>query len=1051
MTMLYNRLNRALGPLLGLLALGLYLATLSPGPFPGESAAQMAGQLGLEPFGTGSHLIWSLLVRLVDALPFGGFILRLNMFSALCGALAIWMVYRLAVEAIWLTVQVDTTNVKAFSQASMLAGVATSIALMGSIPFWYASNRFHVASYDLLYLLIVARVFVAFAREASPRWGLLFAFLFGLGAVQFATFIVLAPLALIGVLRVLWYEGDLRWARVLSIAGALLGGLLFYLVAAWQFMLSTEFQIGVGGHFGQAIYWLWHMQYNLIAHGLPELGWLLVILVGIVPWLAVLLVARRGLNEEKDWGLVILHVLLAAVVLAVLFNASFAPWRLLGPVRLLVTPYLLTALCFGYLTAYWFLFPRLWGHNADPDERGVIWLRERGGWVPAALLLAAAVGAGTLNARVADARGSGAIHGFARQVVRSLDGRPWLVTDGLLDHNLLLAAQELKTPLRVLNLRMGNSPVYMRYVAGMFKEPRLKSLAEVDVLAMVREWMASDAKFSREVALLLLPDMWLAGGFQPVADRTLFIGVRELSDLDIDTLWARNLAFWNEPCLKDLAQGLAPGSLSASYAAFALRHTAMVANNLGVVLEDAGWRQQAFEAYRNARQIDPGNISALLNQFTMVERGYSTPDEAKVREDFKTLTTNLKEGMQIWSLARYYGYVRDPTAYASLGMVWALSGEPGMAVAGFKRAIELATSHKDQLTQGLAMAYLAQDQLETGEKLYRELIARDPRNVTALVGLSRLAARQNRFAEAAGLLDQAQQAGASKERIAIEYAALHLAAGETGKARVVLQELVELHPDLAQAWAMLAGILIQTGETASLEECERKLERVKGKDFLTTVVLGQIALSRGDLVGARNYLETALAMRPSTPLLLELLLRLDVHEARRDAAAQHVRTLLWLDPGNAFANHVLASFQTERKEYALAENSLRKSLQRLRAPEALNDLAWVLAERGALEEAERLAREALQGNDKAFNCWDTLGVILTRQAKFDEAEAALKHALSLFAESVDAQVHLVELYEKKGDRSRMTALAEDLLARSAGLSTEQRDELRTMVRGVRPQ
>lgn len=1046
MTLLYSRVNRLLGPVLGLVALVLYVVTLSPGPYPGDSAAQMARQLGLDPFGAGSHLLWSLVVKGVSALPLGGLVLRLNLLSALCGAAAVWMMYRAVADTIWLAAEVNDTNQKAVSMAALLGGLAGAIALMGAMPFWYVSNRFHVASFDLLLLLLITRAFLMFTREALVWKGLLFAFLFGAGAVEFATIVAIGPLALIGVLCVLLYDGDLRWSRVIGIGAALLLGLLLYLPAAWQFMLTDEYRYGVGGDFWQALYCILAAQYGLIAHGLPQLGWLLVILVGIIPWLATLLVGKRGLNEEKDWGLFVLHAMLTGLAIALLFNASFAPWRLLGVARLLVTPYLLMAFCFGYLAAYWYLFPRLWGQNAEPEERGRIWLRERGGWIPALALIAVAIAAGVRNFPKADARGSAAVDGFARSIVSGMSGRQWLATDGTFDSNLLLAARDMKIPLRLLNMRMSNNAVYMRYVAAAFSDSRLKSLAEVDVLAFLREWMASDAHFADKVALQTLPDMWLSVGLQPVPDRAVFYGIRALADLKADSLWRRHEEFWREPFLRDLIRLRASDPLLAPYATLALRQTGMVANNLGVILEDMGRTNDAYRAYAQARAFDPRNVSALLNQMTMINQGYAAPDPDAVKEEFRKLGAAMKQGIQIWSLSRYCGYVRAPEAYANLGMVWALSGEPGMAVAGFKRAIELAPDRKDQLTQGLAMAYLAQDQSEMGEKLYREMLDRNPTNAPALLALSRAVARQSRFDEASDLLERARKAGVPRERIAIEYAALHLAAGEPGKARVVLQELVELQPNLGSAWAMLAGVLLQMGDAKALEDCERKLERIKGKDFLTMVVLGQIALNKADFVGARTYLESALAMRPNTAVLVELLLRLDVAEGRKDAAAQHVRSLLLLDSGNPFANQVLASLQMERKEYALAENSLRKSLERKRSPEALNDLAWVLKERGSLAEAEALVREALRMDDTQFNYWDTLGVILTRQGRLGEAEAALQKSLGIFAGHVEVQFHMAQLYMQKGERAKALTLAEDLLGRASDLSQEDRESLRKMLR-----
>ncbi len=1048
MTNARNKLYVGLGPVLGALALVLYVITLSRGAYPGESAGLMATELGLNPLGSSGHLLWGWVADLVAKVPIGSVIYRLNLLSAVCAATVIGLFFRLLADVVWSVIPVTDLNVRAANRASLWAGVVGSVALMGAMPFWYVANRFHPAAFDLLLLLILAKLLLTFSQRADLWVGLLLAFCYGAFATEFATLIVFAPLVLAGILIALWMNGDLRWGRLLPIAGCLFLGMLFYVPVAFHLQSSDVFILSKGGGFWQALYYCLKGQYQLIASSLPQIGWLLVIVVGIVPWLAVLVVARRGLNEERDWGLYWVHLIITAVVIAVLFNAPFAPWRILGAWRVLVTPYLLLAFCYGYLAAYWYLFPRLFFQNVEEDERGKIGFREFGGIIPGAMLLIVAIVAGILNFSSADARPAGALNKYAQAVAKAMTGKTWLVTDGSLDNNIQLAAMEKGVPLKLFNLQQGNNSLYMKNLAQSFDSVRLKSLAEVDGLAFIREWIDDDTNFIQHVSFLSFPDLWLSASLQPLPDCVSFNGVPSLTVVDEAELWKRHQDFWSESFIKDLDGLRKTESLLAFPAANVMRHLSMMANNLGVVMEDKDQRKQAYEAYAKARELDGGNISALLNQLTMLERGYAAADADKIKAEFKELLKNLKQKYQIWSLSRIYGYVRMPEAYANLGMSWAYSGQPGMAVAGYKRAIELAPERKDQLSQGLAMAYLAQDQAAAGEEILQQLIDKDPNNKGVLLSLARLAAQKNHYDEAGKLLNRAQKAGVPKDRIAMEYAVMHLASGEIGKARVILQELVDLNPNLTSAWALLAGVFMAENDNKGLEECERKLSRAKGQDFITTVVLAQIALRQARKVEARTYLDQALALRPNTPLLLDLLLRLDVQEGRRDRAAGHIRSLLLLDPGHPFANQVLASMQLERKEYLQAENSLRKSLARKSDPAVMNDLAWVLQEKGELDESEAWVHSALKINEKMGVAWDTLGAIQMKRGLLQEAGEAFQKALSLVPDSPAVQFHLAVLCEKKGDFRKAAELSESLLARPLGLSQAEQEELRRISRRV---
>lgn len=1041
-----NRWHIVFAPIMGVLALLVYLATLSRGPFPGESANLMAAALGMSPLGSSGHMLWSWLVHLMGSLPFGTVSFRLNLLSALCAAGAVSLFFRVVADAVWAVIPVSDLNVKVANRASVIAGIAGSLALMGAMPFWYAANRFHPAPFDLLLLFMLARLFLVFTREAGVISGLVLALLYGVFMVEFATLIVFGPLVLFGLLFALWHHGELRWGRVLPLAGCLLAGMLVYIPAAWQLQATPAFQINPEFGFWTALYMVIKGQYVLIARGLPQLGWLLVIIVGIVPWLAVLVVARRGLNEERDRGLYILHIILTAVVVAALFNAPFAPWSLIGPGHLLVTPYALLACTFGYLAAYWMLYPRMFILNPEEDETGKRWMREYGGFIPAGILLATAVAAGVLNYPDADARPAGAVNDYSSQVVRAAAGHDWLVTDGVLDGNIQVVSRELGVPLTCFNLQQGNNTLYMKCLVRSFSDIRLKTLAEVDGFAFLRGWMDADEQFAKKVAFLGYPDIWLTANFQPVPDRAVFTGVRAVSELDPVALWARHSEFWKRPFIRELQSKQGSNPMLDGVSGYILRHISMVANNLGVVLEDVGRTQQAYEAYVQARSVDTNNISAMLNQLTLIQNGFKAPDADQVKTDFSQFSKNLKQKLQIWSLSRVYGYVRMPEAYANLGMTWVYSGQPGMAVAGYKRAIELAPDRKDQLSQGLAMAYLAQDQAAEGEEILRGLLEKDPNNLRLILTLSRLAAQKGRFEEAAALLDRALKAGASKERIALEYGVLHLAAGETGKARVVFQELVDLHPDLMPAWSMLAAVLMQQNDLKALEECERKLARAKGRDFMITVVMAEISLRRSRFVEARTYIDQALGIRPNTPVLLDMLLRLDVLEGRRDLAGVHIRALLLQDPGHPYANQVLASMQLERKEYAQAENSLRKSLERRKDPTVMNDLAWVLVEEGDYDKAEILVREALQLDGRIGSAWDTLGVILMKRGRLQEAGESLQKAVALSPENASIQVHLAQYYERTGKPDKAVELADSLLAHPSGLSLAEQGELRRIGR-----
>jgi tetratricopeptide (TPR) repeat protein len=283
--------------------------------------------------------------------------------------------------------------------------------------------------------------------------------------------------------------------------------------------------------------------------------------------------------------------------------------------------------------------------------------------------------------------------------------------------------------------------------------------------------------------------------------------------------------------------------------------------------------------------------------------------------------------------------------------------------------------------------------------------------------------------------------GASRERTALEWVQIYLATGEFDRARVQLEELVELNPRNQSAWTLLAALHYSRQDEAGLQACLKQIEQSSQPTFAGLILQGLIAMDRQNLENARRFFEQALVQQPRNSILLGLMLQLDVRMNRPAEAEARVRQLLELDPEHAEANYILGSLQFRRLQVALAEASYRRSLARERKAETLNDLAWLLQTKGAFEEAETLAREALERNPLIATLWDTLGVILRKRGRLAESETALLKAASLNTEQLSIQVHLAELYAAQGARDKVRTLIVRLLERADELDVDDRNAL----------
>jgi Tfp pilus assembly protein PilF len=633
--------------------------------------------------------------------------------------------------------------------------------------------------------------------------------------------------------------------------------------------------------------------------------------------------------------------------------------------------------------------------------------------------------------------------------VKTLGERSRLVTDGSLDESLLIAARDLKRPLQLVNFHAAGRAAYMEYVASLFQSQRMTNLAHLGMLPLMQEWFESEPGIEQTAAVMTVPDLWTVAGCQMVPSKMLFLGVRSRDALRPEQLLADHERFWNEQ-IPPLARLAGRDDHLGRLCAYLVQRIAVTANDLGVLLEDMGRQKEAFDVYAKARAIDPENLSALLNQNVMARNGWAPEQTETLKRDLEqSLKTFENQKATLWSLALRYGYVRMPEVAARMGLTWALSGQAGLGVAELKRAADMADDiGKDAVRQLLAGVYLAQQKDEESEAIYRDLLKQNPRHGGALIGLARIEIGRRNLARAESLIGEAEAAGVPRERIVVDRAGLRVAEGKDEAARAMLESLLREKSDNVDAWRLLATILLNRNEDRALEDCLARMQKVSGAAGYAASISAAWAIRRQDWAAARSYTRDALAALPNRVDLMEGLVRIELALGGTQEVAADVRRLLQADPRNAIGNYAMGSLQMRSGETDLAEDSLRTSLKAQRTSAALNDLAWLLCEKGAHKEAEALAREALGTDDKLAPAWDTLGVILMRTGRLPEAQEAVERSLALYQGDAVVFLHMAEMQALKKDFKGARETLDVLYQRANQLSPQDQEKLNSLNRQV---
>ncbi len=972
----------------------------------------------------------------------------MNAFSAVCGALSIWLLYDLmrVGAPVWMdTYQYDE---KRRQRAGILAGLVAAVSLAFCVPFWSVSNRAHMASFEVFLLLVAARLLLASITSGRFLYLAVLTVLYGFMAAEFATMLVMAPLFALGGLYALWRQEQLQPRRISLLCGLLAAGLLIgYSLGALGFYGTAGYELRDYDGFWHLLWRIWRDQGQLLSRSLPREGWLIILFTTTVPWLAMFAVARRGLNDDRDWGLVLLHLIMTVFAVSIWVNVPLSPWRMLGWRRLLVTPYVLTAIVTGYLATFWYLVSGLWSDSRESGWFAV--LRFGMARLVSLGLLLLAVLVPWWNGPEASVQGMRNLDVVVDAVLDSLDGRAWLISDGQLDTHIHIRAWQRDMPLQVISLSAGGQSLYQRYIASLFEDVRLQNAARLSLSALFQEWL-SDPDDARTVAVLVDADLWRRLGYEPVPNGMVYKGIKADSLENVERIVEQQLPFMDR-----FESRLGPeedeDTLAGQLGTWGRRHAGRLANDAAVLMEDHGHHEQARQLYDRARQMDPENVSALLNLSAMVEAGRIEDSDGSIARDLAELEASLTERFRIWSLSRAYGVVRAPEAFAQMGWTWAYSGQPGLAVAQVERAAALAGDIRSPAMDALmAEVYLLDNRPLESKVIYQGMLADEDRRLAGLMGLYRLAVRERDWEQARERLGQAELSGMEPDQVKLEQAMLDLMEGRAKDAVSRLEPLLMDRRDLLRGWVLLAEAGTALEEERLVNRALRRIEILEGaRGYYTSLLRARQAFGLHDYAQAAEHFETALSRRPGHMPLTEELLRLNLLLQRREPAERYMRMILQQNPDHALALYVRGSLQMAAGEYRLAEDSLRRSLRNARLPMALNDLSWLLMQRESFEEAEALAREALAANSDQPAVWDTLGVIYLRTGRLELAEEALSRSLALNSDAVIVHLHMGQLQLQLGRTQAVREIVERFEPHRDRLREEERriwQQLREAIR-----
>lgn len=1012
------------GAALAALAALVYFLSMASYAYPGESAHLQVVWRGLDAAASTPYPLMAFFAR-----PLGCG----NAIAPVLGVLAVLLLYACTLKFMRRNIFGEDVDAMA-APVSRVAGAAAALVFLFTPAVRSAATHLEPRLFDAVWALLCAATLLAYVGASSRRRAYLFLVLLGaLAAAGFCDsvlFVVLMPVAIFIVIRTELFSGRSPYA-----APALLLGV--FLVAVFVFL--TAFGISFNDV-------LRHCSVDLSVYTHP--GWVLVAIFATLPFVVVLFSSPRVYNEPFS----LVQFAFQAAMSLVAIIAVATP---LSPSSMMETwgvPPVVTsafaAFFAGHLVSYW------WMRRGKPS------------CLAAMVVLAFALGFASLWSFSTFERDRGA---FADAVVRKalddMDGRTWLVTDGLLDDHFLLENARRGGDTTLVSLARDIEPDYLERLGvrvrekgiGGSKNTQLMLSLSLGVLPFVQDWLSSDPTAPKSVAIWGAPDLWYSAGFRPVPE-FLFFGADE-SRAKMD--WSAWLEFnkilhapkdWGSYShWRDVKNPIDRLRLALR------RHLGLVANNVGVFLQDHGHDDEAFDFYeRVLNEIDSDNVCSLFNEIELAgaKNARAVAKRPELERKLRQIAEDKARRYAIWRLASYYGYIRNPDMFVRLGYTWARSGRPGDALAQIRRAIDFVPKEKQiALLNMMAALYASENDQSKSRTIYESVLAQNGQDHDALIGMMRLKLLEGDQKQALAYLERAVKSSPEEGRLAkIELSMISMMKGDLKGAKASLARLTDDNPKDLQVWSLLAAVTMQLWD-ASKDQAEKtalmkditdrilptmEKQSTNPYDYYLQTTKAFVYMRGGDDKRrlARDAFAAAARARPDSTAAQDMMLGLDISLDDKVGAEHHAREVLRRNRNAPLANYVMGSLAIGRGQYNEAEAYLRKAAD---APQpnvlALNDIAEVLRRTRKLDDAERYARLATEKAPEFYIVWETLGVVLMDAGK-DAAEAE------------KCIVKAIELQKKSGAKTEDIRIYASLAR--AQLLRGDKKAARLSVRKVRP-
>ena len=487
--------------------------------------------------------------------------------------------------------------------------------------------------------------------------------------------------------------------------------------------------------------------------------------------------------------------------------------------------------------------------------------------------------------------------------------------------------------------------------------------------------------------------------------------------------------------------------------------------------------KKAIEQFNKVTQKDPKDVESWLSLGKLYKLSQNSVESEKAYKQALTLEANNEDALT--GLALVYSDLGD-TARAtellrkvaeknpSMRTLEALSSayeqmrEYGLAAEILKKALGLRPD-SPEIKRALATNLLLADQADESLKLFKELVAEDPKDVGALLRISQIHRQKRDYAKAWEAAKSAREVDPNNLEIRYNEVTLYEAEGKLSEAIAAMKEIIgpsprrsvspgergnriillerlgvlyrqndqpklavetfkqigELDPDSApRAAAQVVDTYRQARDLAkALEESDAAVRKYPN-DRMLKMVRANVLSEAGKYDQALTELKTLLDGTSDREIHLTMA---QVYEKQKNLAemAKSVDAAEKLSESKEEKEGIYftrGAMLEKQKNFEGAEREFRKVIEvNPNNASALNYLGYMFADRNVkLTEAHQMITKALDIDPNNGAYLDSLGWVLYRMDKLADAEKNLKLAIERTGKDPTVYDHLGDVQFKQG-------------------------------------